>query len=468
MAKILFVYPNKEGYPIIPLGISVISGVLKKFGHETGLFDVTFLVAKNFDQETRDRTGVVEKVDIEKHWKHRSADIFGEFKKKLLSFKPDLIAFSIVETNYSCAKGLFKVAKEVCPSIPIVVGGIFPTIASDFFVRDNNVDLICVGEGEYAMLELAKRIDVDQDVCDVCNLIVKKDSRIIRNQLAKFYNWEPLAFQDWSIFDDRHLIKPFMGRVRRVGCFELSRGCIYDCSYCVNKACQDVFKGLGPFHREKPIDHAIDELSYLTRLYSLDLVFFADENFLTISNKRLKEFCSKYKESIALPFYISTRADSINEERIRLLKDAGCVTLCIGVEHGNERIRTMLLNKRITDSVYVKAFEVCRKLKMRTTANIMVGLPYETEENILESVKFCRKLQPDSLTMAIFTPFYGIALRDICVKNGWMADTFYDGISLNATDVLKMPQISNEKIVEYHEKFVSLVFQQEDGVSGKS
>jgi len=63
------------------------------------------------------------------------------------------------------------------------------------------------------------------------------------------------------------------------------------------------------------------------------------------------------------------------------------------------------------------------------------------------------------LTMAIFTPFYGIALRDICVKNGWMADTFYDGISLNAADVLCMPQISKQRIVELHQNFAKMVYE---------
>lgn len=217
MSRVLFVYPNKEGYPIIPLGISVLSGILKHNKHETDLFDITFMIPERYDHDAREKTGVVKKVDVQKYWgSGDDVDIDNEFKKKISTFNPDLIAFSIVENNYACSKKLFKIAKDATKA-PIIVGGLFPTIRPELFIENNNVDFICVGEGEYAVQELAEKLDRGQDTGNIPNLIVKDKGQVIRNGFAKYCNWEPLIFQDWSIFDERHLLKPFMGKMYRTG-----------------------------------------------------------------------------------------------------------------------------------------------------------------------------------------------------------------------------------------------------------
>jgi len=425
MSRILFVYPNKEGYPIIPLGISVLSGILKYYKHAVGLFDITFMLSKRYDHDAREKTGVVKKVDVRKYWgSEAKADIEGELKKKIKSFRPDLIAFSIVENNYACSKRFFKVIKEITKA-PVIAGGLFPTIKPELFIEDKNVDIVCVGEGEQAIAELARRLDRSQDITNILNLIVKNKGKVIRNKFARYYDWEPLVYQDWSIFDKRHLLKPFMGKMQRTGFFELSRGCPYNCSYCINHLSQKIFKGLGKYNREKPLDYAIKEIEHMKDLYGLELVFFNDENFLTMKKERLFEFCNKYQSRIKLPFFIMTRADSLlDEQKIAKLKKAGCVTIGIGVESGNEEMRKKLLNKNIPNSVYERAFAICHKYEIRTTANVMMGLPFETEENILESAQFCRKLRARSLSLSIFAPYQGTRLRDICVDNGFIKDRY--------------------------------------------
>lgn len=193
--------------------------------------------------------------------------------------------------------------------------------------------------------------------------------------------------------------------------------------------------------------------------YALELVFFNDENFLTMRKERLSDFCDKYKSRVGLPFFIMTRADSLlDEQRVKILKRAGCVTIGIGVESGNEETRKKLLNKNIPNSVYEKAFEICHKHGIRTTANVMMGLPFETEENILESVEFCRRLRAKSLSLAIFAPYQGTRLRDICVESGFMEDRLYDEIAIINHSVLNMPQLDKKKIEELYYKFNDLVY----------
>ena len=459
MSKVLFVYPNKEGYPIIPLGISILSGIMKYHGHSVDLFDITFIITERYDHKAREKTGVVKKVDMEKYWgTGDKLNIDEEFIKKINIFQPDLIAFTIVENNYFMAKRLLRIAKETSSALTIV-GGLFPTIMPDLFINCSDVDLVCVGEGEYTMIELAAKLDQAEEISGIPNLVVKHNCNIIHNKLCGYYNWEPLVFQNWEIFDERHLLKPFMGKMYRTGFFELSRGCPYKCAYCTNRLCQEIFKELGRYNREKPIEKAIKEIEYLKRKYNLGLVFFNDENFLTMKNERLADFCKKFRSRVSLPFFIMTRADSLlDEKKIKMLKEAGCVTIGIGVESGNEDIRRKLLNKNITNDVYEKAFANCHKYDIRTTANVMIGLPFETEENIIESANFCRKLQAKSLSLSIFAPYHGTVLRDVCIEEAYIENTISGDIAIINRSILNMPQLSKEKIEELYLKFNSLVY----------
>lgn len=459
MSKILLVYPNHEGCPMVPLGYSVMSGVLKHHGHEVELFDVTFMVSDRLDQVAREKTGTVKKIDFEKYWgKGGGVDIDEEFKKKISSFNPDVIGFTIVENNYLYSKKMFKLAREVTKA-PIIVGGVFPTIVPDFFINDENVDIICLGEGEYALLELAKRIEQKKSFDDIPNLIVKSNGRVTRNKPGPYYNWEPMVFQDLEIFDKRHLMKAFVGKMLQTGFMEISRGCPFNCSYCANKSYQEIFKCLGSYHREKPMEYAMKEMEYLKKKYSLELIFFNDENFMMMSENRFKEFIDNYKKRINLPFYIQTRAETLlDENKVKMLKEANCATIAIGVESGSEEIRKKILNKFIPNTIYERAFANCNKYHIRTTANIIIGLPFETEKDILTSVEFCRKLKTESIGVCIFAPYYGTELRKMCVENGFMEDRFYENISMHFGSILKMPQISEERLEELYYNFNNLVY----------
>jgi radical SAM superfamily enzyme YgiQ (UPF0313 family) len=222
-----------------------------------------------------------------------------------------------------------------------------------------------------------------------------------------------------------------------------------------------LFKCLGNYNRKKPIDSAIDEMQYFKEKESLELIFFDDENFLSMKNDRLCEFVSQYKKKVNLPFVVFTRAEGLfNEGNMKLLKEANCITIGIGVECGNEELRKQMLNKNIPNYVYEKAFDNCHKYGIRTTANIMIGLPFETEENIYESIDFCRKLQPGSISLSIFAPYHGTKLRQICVENSFMEDRYYDNISVNNTTILDMTQLPKERLEELYCKFNSLVYEE--------
>lgn len=457
MSKILFIYPNEEGYPIIPLGISTLSALLKNKGHEVLLFDTTFMVNHRIDNEAREKTKQVKDVDVTEYWGKDKLDIDKCFVDCLKDNNPDIIAFSVIENNYGTTKRLLGLINN--SKIITLIGGLFPTVAPHMFKCLDRVDIICIGEGEKAIVELADKIDLGVSIDTINNLIVKKDNYFITNKLGTYYDWNPYIDSDWTLFDNRHIDKPFMGKMYRTGFFEISRGCPFACSYCINKKCQEVFKNLGNYHRQKPLDLSVSEIKIKKDKYGLELIFFNDENFFSISKERFNEFKKIYEDNVGLPFFLMSRATSFTDEIIvSKLKEMGCITIGIGIEHGNEKIRNGLMNKKISNDVYKKAFANCRKYGIRTTANIMIGMPFETEDNIMESVEFCKAIEPDSLSISIFAPYYGTKLRDVCVSNGFMEDRYYDNISVNTDSILSMPQLPKERIKYFYYNFIDMVY----------
>lgn len=468
MAKILFIYPNTEGYPMIPLGISTLSSILKLHKHEVDLFDTTFMLGNFEDLKSRENLNIVQKVDTSEFWgRDERKNVKKELLTKINDFHPDIIGFSMIENNYHYAKILFAEIKQNF-DIPIIVGGVFPTIGTKYFLEDENVDIICYGEGEQALIELMQKIENNEKISDIQNLIIKKNNEVQSDNTRKFYNLENYCFPDWEIFDVRHLMKPFMGKMWKIGNFGTSRGCSHKCSYCINHLYQKKFKNAGKYYREKPLDLVIQEILNMKNRYSLELILFYDENFCIMKNNRFKEFCKEYKKQIDLPFLIQTCADTLlREERIRMLKDAGCVTITMGIEAGNEEIRRKILNKNISNDVYIRAFKNCRKYGIRTTGNVMLGLPNETEENIIETINFCKQCNPDSIGIAIFVPFYGTKLREMCIREGLMDDKLYDTISYHNSSILKSPNITKERFNELYYNFQNMVFDSKKGETNK-
>jgi len=454
--NILLIYPNKESYPMIPLGISVLAGVLRNANHSVEVFDTTFMMDKTYiDHKEREKLGLVEYTDAESYWKTNvCTDIYKELYDTIQRFKPKLIGFSIVENNYTLAKDLIAFIKQYYIDIPIIVGGIFPTVAPQFFINDNNVDILCGGEGERPLVELANNLEKGKSIKKIKGLAVKNGNKQLTINLhTDFYNWKPFSYQNWEVFDERHLLKPYRGKMWRTGCFELSRGCPHRCSFCINQKYQKLFKHCGKYRREKDIIDGLMEISLLTSWYNLELIWFHDENFLSMSRDRFKKFIKGYKR-INLPFFIQTRADSLlDKSKLKALKSINCDTISIGVEVGNEWFRKTMLNKPIKNETYIKAFNNCKEVGIRTTANVMMGFPNENDADLHSTIDFLKKCHPDSVGLAILAPYYGTEIRKVCIKEGLIEDKFYSEISFYKS-ILKKTAPSLE---HYYKNFTKLL-----------
>ncbi len=210
--KILFIYPNLNSQPRIPAGPAILIGILRSHGHEVSLYDTTFTNSNyNESTSTREEQNTVLKTDLHKYiGKIKEVDHQVELTKILNTFKPDLVCMSSAEHNYKFSTQLLKIVKE-CGEWPILVGGIFPTICPDIVINNQYVDMICVGEGEEAIIDVCERLANKKSMEGVYNIWHKEDGKIYRSPAKLVQNLDDIPYQDWTSFDKRHLWKAFVG-----------------------------------------------------------------------------------------------------------------------------------------------------------------------------------------------------------------------------------------------------------------
>lgn len=395
--KVLFVYPNVNKPASIQIGLYMLSAMLKKGGHQTDLFDITFLTDGSEERE---------------------------FLKKVKSFTPDLIAISCRSNEWEYTRGLLKKAREL--GIKTVVGGPHPTVIPEKVIED--CDYLVQGEGEHAMLELANALEKGKDPSMIKNLWMKKGGEIIRNPVRPLIqDLDSLPMPDVDLFSQKHLSKCLIFSMtwrkqqkipKGILLVETSRGCPFSCTYCINPFLQNLYKGQR-YHREKSIDRVMNEIKFWREKYEFDFIYLVDE-ILLIKTDRIREFCEKYKKEINLPFYFLTRPETVTKEKIEMMVDAGAKFTGIGIEAGNEEFRRKVLNRQVSQQQLRNAFRICRECGLHTNAYNMIGFPSETRNNIQDTLEINDEIKPDNVQVSIFSPYEGTPLRDMAVMEGFL------------------------------------------------
>ena len=278
---------------------------------------------------------------------HECEMFIGRAKKILieaLAHKPDIVCFSVMTAQFPWALQLARHIKMTNPSIITAFGGAHPTFSPEI-IEEDAIDIVCVGEGELALAELADKIDAREDTTNIANLHLKHGGAIHRNDVRELVrDLDSLPQPDRSLYYKYKFLADSPEKA-----FLSGRGCPYDCTFCFNHAYMQRYKGKGPFLRQRKIDNVINEIKEIKLRYPLELVFFQDDTWV-LNKKWLYEFLPRYRNEIGIPFVAYVRADIVDEKLISQLKDSGCSIVDMGVETGNENRRNMLLKKNITNA----------------------------------------------------------------------------------------------------------------------
>lgn len=445
--KILFLYPNLMLQTGFPMAICTFSALLKNEGFDVDLFDTTFYQTEGFtSDEARMENLQVKPFDLgDKFSNLRSKEqMFDDLREKVSGYKPDLIAISILEDVYPLAREMLDAIASF--PIPKIAGGVFPTFAAEKVLNETGIDMVCVGEGEHVLVELCRRLASGEDYSDIKNLCVRSNGRIIRNPLEPLTDISLNPVPDFRLFHEDRFLKPMKGEVLRMAPIETHRGCPYSCSFCNSASQKNLYKeGTGEkFLRVKDVSVVHKELKFLVENHNIEYVYFPADTFLAMTRDYLKEFAAMYKE-FGLPFYCQTRAETINEETVRYLRDMNCHSISIGIEHGNEEFRYSLLRRRVSNETYLKAIRLLGKTDIMVSLNNIIGFPDETRELAFDTIDLNRQMDVYAHNAYYFTPYHGTYLHDLCVEKGYIS-TDTQTVNITKGSVLEMPQFPPEEI----------------------
>jgi anaerobic magnesium-protoporphyrin IX monomethyl ester cyclase len=411
--RVLFVYPDflshRSDWPgYFYSGIAQLSAVLKLRGNQTRLVHIV--------QPIQDQ----------------------DFVSQVKAFDPQIICFSGASNYIESIARFSKLLVDAGINTLQVLGGIHATICPEKCLAIEGLNIVCRGEGENPLAELCDAIENHLDISGIQNLWIKRDGKILQNPLRP-----PVASLDSLPFLDRGIFTNYLGLyLERTGLISMmaSRGCPFNCSYCSNKALRATLYTQQHGIRFRSPRHVVDEILQVRQTYpTLDKVAF-DDDILFFSEEWAGNFTELYLREVRLPFICNGRPNLLKEDTIKLLRKAGCYHLKIGLESGNEYISNRILNRGIMNDQIRAAFRLARQYGIHTESFNMVGLPEETPERVLDTIKLNAEIKTNSMQVTIFQAYPGTDLYAYCKTKGYLSEdekvlNFFEGSTLSLTGI---------------------------------
>jgi radical SAM superfamily enzyme YgiQ (UPF0313 family) len=420
--RVLIVYPNLPLMLIPSIAVGLFTRLFRRQGYQVDLFETTHYLS----QEKSSSINRVENLNVRRFDVTKDlgitikTDMFGDFRRKVESFKPDFMIFSVVEDAFQQCLDLLREVEDL--KIPHLVGGVFPTYAPERCFDFPEIGHVGLGEGERSVIETAEAVRLGKPRDNILGTWFRDAAgKIHKNPKDPLVDINDV-WPDFSLFEESRFYRPMGGRVFKMIPIESYRGCPYACTFC-NSPAQRAFASdneLGNFLRRKSIPNLRRELAEYVDLYKPSFIYFVDDSFLARPRREIFEFCDMYAE-FGLPFWFNTRSENCAPEVLKRLKEVGCYRISFGIECGNEEYRRKVLRRSPSNADLIRNFEGIAASGIAFSLNLIIGMPGETRELIMDTVELVRSIQGyDALTVSIFTPYHGTVLRDVAVKNGWL------------------------------------------------
>lgn len=391
------------GMDNVLIGVGYLAAVLKKNGIETNIYNADYNPITNISEsEITEKFG--EYLRIQQNLKH---NIWREVRKTISSFDPDIVGLTAMTGKFKSALNVAKICKQINPDIITVVGGPHASCAPEEAIRSQYIDFVIRGEGEYTFLELVKSIDNKQDLKGILGLTFKDDTgKIVNNPNRPLIeNLDELPFP----FREFYVNKKDMKKTTSEGIIFATRGCPYQCIFCASSRIWTRKV------RYRSAENIVAELAELKNNYDLRFIRFDDDAF-TINKDFVTRVCDLIiQKKLGINWYCSTRVDMITKGLLEKMKASGCIQISFGVESGSDETLKRI-KKGINKQQIKRAFQLAKEAKIYTGAYVMIGFPWETEKDMLETINFAIGLEPSYIIFSIVTPYPGTELYDICCK----------------------------------------------------
>ena len=456
--KLFLFFPNTSNRGRITTAVPILGGIARDRRWEVVYFDTSFYEKGSDSVIDREKTAGFRPSPKETIPDAISGEkLVSDLQSQIDGINPDIIAITAMTNDYQYLMTFFYQIR-IPEKTLVVIGGVHATFAEDEVLDSGMFDIVCYGQGEKTFSEILSRVEMGERVDNIEGTCFKdrKSGQVVYNPRRMLLQSEKLweTETEYSYFDERYFRYPFDGNSVNMFWVDLGRGCPYACNYCGNTALKESYKGLGSYIVTRPMDSTFHLLKKMVNEYKIDVFNVTHECFLAISTSWLEEFVERWAKDIRKTFLIVTRAATVKEERLKILKKAGTlIQVGLGVESGSERILRDVCNRTVKNATTINAFKLLKEYGFRTSAYYMVGFPFETREDIFQTIDICRMIDADVDSVSIFQPFPGQPLTKLCIERGWIAKneripSFTDG------SILKMPQISAEEIANLRRTFL--------------
>ena len=376
----------------------------------------------------------------------RDYSLGGNFEEDLKEFKPDYLLLNVATPTLQSDLDCLKIAKKICPKIiTIAKGAVFLTFNSEILLKNKALTYIISGEAEETLKEL---LSGDVEINDILGLW-HRDGLVAKfNGVRPFIqNLDKLPFPARHLIDNNIYRRPDNNNVQAV--IKVSRGCPHHCFFCLATPTS------GSKVRMRSPENIIAEIRECITKYNIkNFIFWSD--IFNQDREWTMNLCKKIIDSgLKFTWSANTRADTADERMAKYMHKAGCRLVSIGVESGSQYILDKIGKGTTINEIRdtVKAF---KKAKIKVYNYFVIGLPWDDEDTINETINFAIELDSDFVSFYTATPlpatrFYHYVKNELHEEIESFENSYYE-------PCISTYSLSKERILELHKRAVKAFY----------
>ena len=395
-----------------PLGLAWMAAVVRRDGHHVKILDA--------------------------HAERLRLDTIGSRIRSLSPF--DLVGITATTSLAANALAIARIVKAEYPQARVVLGGVHPTVLPKECLAERTVDLVVRGEGEETLREIAREVPVE----DIHGVSFSSDGGVVHTaerELIKDLDSLPLPAYDLLPMGKYY---PAAGAYKRLPASSVlaTRGCPGRCTFC--------HRIFGNRLRTRSGGKVAQEVKHLQDRYGIREICFYDDTF-TVLKREVEAFCRALKNlGVDVTWSCFSRVDTVDEELLGTMKEAGCHQIMYGIEAASSEILKNI--KKCTELEEAEnAVATAKKIGIDVRAAFMLGNPGETEETMAETLAFAIRLNPELAIFNITTPFPGTEMYTWAEENGFLKTKNWEDYDLSHV-VVELPTVSSAKVEEFYRK----------------
>ena len=367
----------------------------------------------------------------------------GDFISDLVKFKPDYLVANIATPTFKSDMEAVAKAKELFPNlVTIVKGAPFLTYNTNVTYENPFVDYVIMGEAEFTLRDILECVP-NNEILGICY----KDDNMqpVKNEMRPFIDdLDSLPFPARHLVDNSVYKRPDNGKVQAV--IKVSRGCPYHCFFCLATPVS------GEKVRMRSAENIVAEIKECVEKYNIkNFIFWSD--IFNINREWTIDLCKKIIEcGLKITWSANTRANTMDDEMASWMYKSGCRLCSIGVESGSQEILDNI-GKKITLDEIRNTVKILKKNKIKIYNYFVIGLPWETEKTVEETIKFAIELDSNFISFYTATPLPGTKYFLYAMMNKLTTGEMHFE-NAYYVPVVRAHDLSTKRILELHKQAI--------------